>query len=51
MKQYKIALIEHVERAGIRLTKLLSGPNNGDDQIAAMCAEGKIDVVNFLGIT
>lgn len=37
----------YVEKAGLKITKLLSGPRGGDAQIAAMCAEGKIDVVIF----
>lgn len=37
----------HVERAGLRVTKLLSGPQGGDAQIAAFAAEGKIDAVIF----
>ena len=37
----------YVERAGLKITKLLSGPKGGDAQIAAMCAENKIDVVIF----
>lgn len=37
----------HVEKSGLQVTKLLSGPNGGDAQIAAMAAEGKIDLVVF----
>ncbi|HNP17724.1 MAG TPA: methylglyoxal synthase [Fulvivirga sp.] len=37
----------HVEKAGLKVTKLLSGPKGGDAQIAAMTAEGKIDIVIF----
>lgn len=37
----------HVEKAGLEVTKLLSGPKGGDAQIAAMAAEGKIDMVVF----
>jgi methylglyoxal synthase len=37
----------HVEQAGLKVTKLLSGPNGGDAQIAAMSSEGKIDLVIF----
>lgn len=37
----------HVEKAGLPVTKLLSGPNGGDAQIAALSAEGKVDVVIF----
>lgn len=37
----------HVEKSGLQVTKLLSGPKGGDAQIAAMAAEGKIDLVVF----
>ncbi|MTI21537.1 methylglyoxal synthase [Fulvivirga sp. RKSG066] len=37
----------HVEKSGLPVTKLLSGPKGGDAQIAAMAAEGKIDMVIF----
>ncbi|HMQ06755.1 MAG TPA: methylglyoxal synthase [Saprospiraceae bacterium] len=37
----------HIEREGIRVTKLLSGPKGGDAQIAAMVATGELDVVIF----
>lgn len=37
----------HVEKAGLSVTKLLSGPKGGDAQIAALAAEGKIDLVIF----
>lgn len=37
----------HVEKAGLKVNKLLSGPKGGDAQIAAMAAEGKIDMVIF----
>ncbi|MEP5612733.1 MAG: methylglyoxal synthase [Cyclobacteriaceae bacterium] len=37
----------HAERAGLAVTKQLSGPLGGDAQIAAMAAEGKIDAVVF----
>ena len=36
-----------VEKAGFKVTKLLSGPIGGDAQIAARVAEGKCDVVIF----
>ena len=38
---------KHVERAGLEVTKLLSGPIGGDAQIGAMVAEGKIKAVLF----
>lgn len=37
----------HVESSGLKVTKLLSGPIGGDAQIAAMAAEGNIDMVIF----
>jgi methylglyoxal synthase len=37
----------HLENAGFRVTKLLSGPMGGDAQIAAMVATGKLDIVIF----
>ncbi|MEM6358928.1 MAG: methylglyoxal synthase [Bacteroidota bacterium] len=37
----------HVEKAGLNVEKLLSGPLGGDAQIAGLAAEGKIDVVIF----
>lgn len=37
----------HVEKAGLNVTKLLSGPKGGDAQIATMVAEGKLDMVIF----
>ena len=37
----------HIEAAGINVERLLSGPKGGDAQIAAMVAEGKLDVVIF----
>jgi methylglyoxal synthase len=36
-----------VEKAGFKVTKLLSGPIGGDAQIAARVAEGKCDIVIF----
>lgn len=37
----------HVERAGLKVHKLASGPKGGDAQIAALVTEGKIDAVIF----
>lgn len=37
----------HIERGGFQVTRLLSGPKGGDAQIAALVAEGKIDLVLF----
>ena len=37
----------HVEKAGLSVNKLLSGPLGGDAQIAAMAAEKKVDAVIF----
>lgn len=37
----------HIEKARMKVTRLLSGPLGGDAQIAAMAAEGKVDVVIF----
>ncbi len=37
----------HIENAGFKITKLLSGPLGGDAQIAAMVAEKKLDAVIF----
>lgn len=37
----------HIENAGLKVTKLLSGPLGGDAQIAALAAEKKVDVVVF----
>jgi len=36
-----------VEKAGLEVVKLLSGPIGGDAQIAAMAAEKKIDLIIF----
>lgn len=38
---------EHIGEAGLEVNKVLSGPRGGDAQIAAMVAEGKIDLVVF----
>ena len=37
----------HVERAGLSVLRLLSGPLGGDAQIAALAAEKKLDMVVF----
>lgn len=37
----------HVQNAGLTVTPFLSGPLGGDAQIAAMVAEGKMDMVIF----
>jgi methylglyoxal synthase len=37
----------HIEKEGIKVTRLLSGPLGGDAQIAALVATGDIDVVVF----
>ena len=37
----------YIEREGIPVKKLLSGPQGGDAQIAAMVAEEKLDAVIF----
>src|SRR3546814_8645251 len=36
-----------VERAGLTVEKMLSGPRGGDAQIASRVAEGKTDMVIF----
>lgn len=38
---------EHVERAGLQLQRVLSGPKGGDAQIAAKLAVGEVDAVFF----
>lgn len=38
---------KHVEKAGLKVDKYLSGPYGGDAQIAARVAEGKTDMVLF----
>jgi methylglyoxal synthase len=37
----------HLEKAGLKVNKLLSGPKGGDAQVAAMVATGKLDLVIF----
>ncbi len=37
----------YIEKEGIPVIKLLSGPKGGDAQMAAMVAEGKLDAVIF----
>lgn len=37
----------HVERAGLEVQKVASGPRGGDAQIAAMVTVGEIDAVFF----
>lgn len=37
----------HLEAAGIKVERLLSGPQGGDAQIAARVAQGELDAVFF----
>lgn len=37
----------HIEKSGLTVTRLLSGPLGGDAQIAALAAEKKVDAVIF----
>jgi methylglyoxal synthase len=37
----------HIERAGFKVQRLLSGPLGGDAQIAAMAAEKQLEMVIF----
>jgi methylglyoxal synthase len=37
----------YVEQAGLKVKRLLSGPQGGDAQIAALVAEGKLNAVIF----
>ncbi|WP_194777854.1 methylglyoxal synthase [Pararhodonellum marinum] len=37
----------HIEKAGFKVQKLLSGPIGGDAQIAAMAAQKELDLVIF----
>lgn len=38
---------KHIERAGLKVEKVLSGPLGGDAQIAAMAATKMIDIIIF----
>lgn len=38
---------KHVENAGLKVKKLLSGPMGGDAQIAAMAATKEVDIIIF----
>jgi methylglyoxal synthase len=38
---------KHIERAGLQVQKVLSGPLGGDAQIAAMAASKELDIVIF----
>ena len=37
----------HIEKAGLKVQKMLSGPLGGDAQIAAMAAEHKLNAIIF----
>jgi methylglyoxal synthase len=37
----------HIEKAGLEVTKFLSGPKGGDAQIAALIATDEVDLVFF----
>jgi methylglyoxal synthase len=37
----------HLERAGLQVTRMASGPMGGDAQIASRIAEGNVDMVIF----
>jgi len=37
----------HIQKAGLKVNRLLSGPLGGDAQIAALAAERKMDAVIF----
>lgn len=39
----------YIEKAGIKVEKMLSGPKGGDAQIASMVATGQLDLVFFSG--
>lgn len=53
LKEDKIALVatgttgSHAEEAGLKVSRVLSGPRGGDAQIAAMVANGEIGMVFF----
>jgi methylglyoxal synthase len=36
-----------IDKCGLKVQRMLSGPHGGDAQIAAMCAEGKVEAVFF----
>lgn len=38
---------QHVEKAGLEVRRMLSGPHGGDAQIASMIVGGEIDAVFF----
>lgn len=38
---------KHIQEAGFKVTKFLSGPKGGDAQIAALIATGQMDMVIF----
>ena len=40
-----------IEKEGFKVNKLLSGPKGGDAQIAALLAEGNMDVVIFFMVS
>lgn len=52
-QQKKISLIatgttgSHLEKAGLEVVKMQSGPMGGDAQIASRLVEGKVDMVIF----
>lgn len=53
LQQKQIQLIatgttgSHLERAGLQVTRMASGPMGGDAQIASRIAEGNVDMVIF----
>ena len=53
LKEEKISLVatgttgSHAEEAGLKVSKVLSGPKGGDAQIAAMVVNGEIGMVFF----
>lgn len=52
IKQFKLVATgttgKYVEQAGLSVTKMESGPQGGDAQIAAMIVDNKIDGIIFL---